>query len=142
MAAASAGASLSSSSTSSGVGRAGAAAFNPFDLSSDPPPPILLSRDQLKYCSEAFAFFKKKLKNPAKISQEFDRLQIASSGRVSRFIATQGPLPETSEDFWEMIIQYRCPVIVMLTLVDNPKVHEAVFFHLVMKDAVNHLNVV
>ncbi|XP_008781549.1 protein-tyrosine-phosphatase PTP1 isoform X2 [Phoenix dactylifera] len=46
---------------------------------------------------------------------------IASSGRVSRFIATQGPLPDTFEDFWEMIIQYRCPVIVMLTLVDNPK---------------------
>ncbi|XP_010930782.2 protein-tyrosine-phosphatase PTP1 [Elaeis guineensis] len=181
MAAASAGASLPSSSTSLGVGGAGAAAFNPFDLSSDPPPPLVLSRDQLKYCSEALAFFKKKLKNPAKISQEFDRLQemrlskdemvgrcgvalqdanlnknryidvlpfddtrvvlnssrdnkslgndyinasfvkIASGGRVSRFIATQGPLPETFEDFWEMIIQYRCPVIVMLTLVDNPK---------------------
>lgn len=48
-------------------------------------------------------------------------IMIPTTGNASRFIATQGPLPETFEDFWEMIIQYRCPVIVMLTLVDNPK---------------------
>ncbi|KAL2467546.1 Protein-tyrosine-phosphatase PTP1 [Forsythia ovata] len=47
---------------------------------------------------------------------------VMTSESVSRFIATQGPLPHTFEDFWEMIIQYRCPVIVMLTrLVDNYK---------------------
>ncbi|CAA6660454.1 unnamed protein product [Spirodela intermedia] len=40
---------------------------------------------------------------------------------VSCFIATQGPLPNTFENFWEMVLQYRCPVIVMLTMVDNPK---------------------
>ncbi|XP_009796944.1 protein-tyrosine-phosphatase PTP1 [Nicotiana tabacum] len=47
---------------------------------------------------------------------------IKISENLSQFIATQGPLPLTFEDFWEMIIQHRCPVIVMLTqLVDNYK---------------------
>ncbi|XP_004496385.1 protein-tyrosine-phosphatase PTP1 [Cicer arietinum] len=49
-------------------------------------------------------------------------ISTSSPGTVSEFLATQGPLPHTYEDFWEMIIQYHCPAIVMLTrLVDNYK---------------------
>ncbi|KAM1686436.1 hypothetical protein FF1_034263 [Malus domestica] len=39
----------------------------------------------------------------------------SSSESISRFIATQGPLPHTYEDFWEMVLEQRCPVIIMLT---------------------------
>ncbi|XP_057973317.1 protein-tyrosine-phosphatase PTP1 [Malania oleifera] len=46
----------------------------------------------------------------------------SSDESISRFIATQGPLPHTFEDFWEMVIQYHCPVVVMLTrLVDSSR---------------------
>uniref|UniRef100_A0A8C6UZN2 Protein tyrosine phosphatase receptor type O n=1 Tax=Neogobius melanostomus TaxID=47308 RepID=A0A8C6UZN2_9GOBI len=31
------------------------------------------------------------------------------------YIATQGPLPETKNDFWKMVLQQKCPIIVMLT---------------------------
>ncbi|XP_042465830.1 protein-tyrosine-phosphatase PTP1-like [Zingiber officinale] len=162
---------------------ASSATYSPTDACFDPPPPLPLSGEQLKHCSEALAFFKEKLKTPAKIHQEFDRLQeelritegqmmrkcsvamqhvnlqknrypdvlpfdgnlitlsstressskengyinssfigVAPGENVSQFIATQGPLPETLEDFWEMIFQYRCPLIVMLTLTDNHEI--------------------
>lgn len=43
-----------------------------------------------------------------------------SPDKFTQFIATQGPLQHTIEDFWQMIIQYHCPAILMLTpLVDK-----------------------
>lgn len=31
------------------------------------------------------------------------------------YIATQGPLPGTTADFWGMVLALRCPAVVMLT---------------------------
>lgn len=39
------------------------------------------------------------------------------------YIAAQGPKPETCVDFWDMIVQYNCDKIVMLTQIfENDKV--------------------
>jgi len=42
-------------------------------------------------------------------------MEIPGLGIVNRYIAAQGPLPETSHDFWEMIWDQRSSLVVMLT---------------------------
>jgi hypothetical protein len=34
---------------------------------------------------------------------------------LPRYIATQGPLPSTTEDFWAMVLQQKCQAVVSLT---------------------------
>ncbi|KAJ0713841.1 putative protein-tyrosine-phosphatase [Helianthus annuus] len=59
------------------------------------------------------------------INASFITAEANPSENVSRFIATQGPLPETFEDFWEMVLQNHCPAIVMLTkLVDHSRIQK------------------
>jgi len=42
-------------------------------------------------------------------------MEIPGSGIVNSYIAAQGPLPNTSHDFWEMIWEQHSTLIVMLT---------------------------
>lgn len=42
-------------------------------------------------------------------------MEIKSSGIINRYIATQGPLPHTSSDFWWMVWEQSSTTIVMLT---------------------------
>jgi tyrosine-protein phosphatase non-receptor type 4 len=42
-------------------------------------------------------------------------MEIPGSGIINRYIAAQGPLPETSDDFWQMVWEQRSSLVVMLT---------------------------
>lgn len=46
-----------------------------------------------------------------------ERVSVCVQGykHSKEYIATQGPLPETRNDFWKMVLQQKSPVIVMLT---------------------------
>jgi protein tyrosine phosphatase len=51
------------------------------------------------------------------INANFVNMEIPGSGVVNRYIATQGPLPNTVEDFWQMVHESQSSLVVMLTTV-------------------------
>lgn len=44
-------------------------------------------------------------------------MEIPGSGIINRYIATQGPLPNTVTDFWQMVLESQSTLVVMLTTV-------------------------
>ena len=45
------------------------------------------------------------------------QMEIPGSGVINRYVAAQGPLAETSHDFWAMVWHERSSLVVMLTTV-------------------------
>ena len=43
------------------------------------------------------------------------QMEIPGSGIINRYIAAQGPLPNTCCDFWTMVWEQQCTLVVMLT---------------------------
>nr|CAI5859650.1 unnamed protein product [Callosobruchus analis] len=56
-----------------------------------------------------------------------NHVTMCEAGVTNRYIATQGPLPNTVDDFWQMILEQDCDLIVMLTTLSErgrPKCHK------------------
>ncbi|KAF6209442.1 hypothetical protein GE061_015189 [Apolygus lucorum] len=49
------------------------------------------------------------------INANYVNMEIPGSGIINRYIATQGPLAQTVGDFWEMVWETGCSLIVMVT---------------------------
>ncbi|XP_019759985.1 tyrosine-protein phosphatase non-receptor type 4 isoform X3 [Dendroctonus ponderosae] len=49
------------------------------------------------------------------INANFVDMKIPGTNMVNRYIATQGPLQTTTEDFWQMVLEQKSTLIVMLT---------------------------
>jgi len=43
------------------------------------------------------------------------QMEIPGSGIINRYIAAQGPLANTAVDFWQMVWEQHCTLVVMLT---------------------------
>ncbi|CAG0898036.1 unnamed protein product [Darwinula stevensoni] len=51
------------------------------------------------------------------INANYVNMEIPASGIVNRYIASQGPLSNTCEDFWVMVWERGSPLVIMLTTV-------------------------
>lgn len=49
------------------------------------------------------------------INANYVNMTISNTDIINKYIATQGPLSTTTEDFWQMILEENCNLIVMLT---------------------------
>ncbi|KAJ8040196.1 Receptor-type tyrosine-protein phosphatase T [Holothuria leucospilota] len=61
------------------------------------------------------------LQSPPKNSSSnyINACSVKSYRKESSFIATQSPLPSTVEDFWRLVFDWKCPLIVMLNQLDE-----------------------
>lgn len=51
------------------------------------------------------------------VNANFVEMVIPNSDIRNRYIATQGPLQSTTEDFWQVVLEQRCNLIIMLTTI-------------------------
>ncbi|XP_063917600.1 tyrosine-protein phosphatase non-receptor type 4 isoform X1 [Zophobas morio] len=51
------------------------------------------------------------------INANYVNMKINGTDTTNQYIATQGPLQSTSEDFWQMVLEEDCNLIVMLTTI-------------------------
>ncbi|XP_043227640.1 tyrosine-protein phosphatase non-receptor type 4-like [Amphibalanus amphitrite] len=57
------------------------------------------------------------------INANYVNMEVPGSGVVNRYIAAQGPLKHTTDDFWSMVWEQQSPLVVMLTtLVEQGRV--------------------
>ncbi|KAJ8951573.1 hypothetical protein NQ318_020450 [Aromia moschata] len=49
------------------------------------------------------------------INANYVNMWISNTDMINHYIATQGPLQSTTEDFWQMILEEECNLIIMLT---------------------------
>ncbi|XP_023707598.1 tyrosine-protein phosphatase non-receptor type 4 isoform X2 [Cryptotermes secundus] len=49
------------------------------------------------------------------INANYVNMEIPGSGIINRYIATQGPLPNTVVDFWQMVVEAQSTLVVMVT---------------------------
>jgi protein tyrosine phosphatase len=60
---------------------------------------------------------------PDYINANFVNLEVETTGQIVSYIASQGPMQHTCKDFWQMVWEQSCELVIMLTeVVENGKV--------------------